>query len=91
MTSAAALTETYVKKAEFDAFAPWFRKQVREWQFQIPKHLKYATKLTRHGQLDYTNRKSYKAAMKAIKSVRSMRDVEVIGRASEDNLGVAGS
>lgn len=89
MTSATALTETYVKKAEFDAFAPWFKGQIREYQFQIPAHLKNATKLTRHGQLNYDNRKSWKAVQRAQKHVRSMRDVEVIGRASEDNLGVA--
>jgi hypothetical protein len=35
----------------------WYQNQIKANQGVVPLHLRYATKLTREGQLDMTNRK----------------------------------
>lgn len=80
---------TIVTHDEYSKMTKWFRRELQKFQLETPPHLRHATKLTKYGERDYTNHKSFFAANKAVKAVKSNREVDVIERLSEDNLAVS--
>lgn len=51
-------TETvYVTEQEYKKSAQWLQQQLKRNNFEVPKHLRFATKLTREGKMDPTNKK----------------------------------
>lgn len=85
-----------IEHTTFDKLRSWYRDQLPFFHSisdgvitTIPKHIKYATDMTKYGHRNMANRKSRRAVERVIKDVRSAREEDVILKQSEDNLPVS--
>lgn len=51
------LEPKYVTEQEYKKSAQWLQQQLKRNNFEVPKHLRFTTKLTREGKLDPSNKK----------------------------------